>query len=791
MDLPLPQHNECVAELEQIANELESLTSKILVHKKKFDLIVSQTRQFIIEFSKKNSSMNLSIPQLDAYRCFCASLNDLRQLLVQYQPHSWSQPTAENEISGIPSELCLLCTNLRNKSSILCERGSKYFDDESPLWVQFHIIDLNGIQASFNRYIKTARKDDPAFNLIKKRLQSIDDFLKEYGENDVSPGVRVFSPMPVHYQSWRMLHTDLKEVRIIGDGVSANVFYGFDSRNGNEVAIKKLKFPKLSGPKLTAFQREISVLATTSHPCLLKFIGATDTHPFCIVTEWMGGGTLYNEIHEGKKLNPTQKTIAAYDIARGMQYLHSRHILHRDLKSLNVLFDNEGRAKICDFGFSRHMADNDMMTQNVGTPHWMAPELLISTGNYSYKVDVYSYGIVLWEIVSGNAPFKGLDPTQIVAQVLTYNLRPSIPESVNLPLKSLITRCWDRIPDRRPSFDEIVRLFQTGQILIDGSDKKEFLEYATNNGGKEVAAYIRIQSDLESLNNGGDVSALIEAILSNGIPTELLGKCWNIFESMIVVKPSLISKISPMFLSTQYRQKTSQLLRSLPPDSIPQEIAFRIVEIIPTGSEDVDENLFMIACKNNAADAAAVYATVGIHTKIALEVCSRKGASSQLRIAVADRCVQCLASNDESMICTALRCLISLGEYKRISPQFVNSKIASATGPLLHCLSLSISLLASNGIQFNENTLLFLLNSENNSPESCALLSCCKDMSMANIIISLICKPTLLSANAMKAILKNNSLRESLKKKYQELSFDECSEQVLSAFESISRILFV
>jgi serine/threonine protein kinase len=84
----------------------------------------------------------------------------------------------------------------------------------------------------------------------------------------------------------------------------------------------------------------------------------------------MAGGTLYTEIHKNKKLNATQLTIATFDIARGMQFLHSCSIIHRDLKSLNVLFDVDRRVHICDFGCSWTAGDEDaLMTQNVGTPH--------------------------------------------------------------------------------------------------------------------------------------------------------------------------------------------------------------------------------------------------------------------------------------------------------------------------------------------------------------------------------------------------------------------------------------
>jgi serine/threonine protein kinase len=158
-----------------------------------------------------------------------------------------------------------------------------------------------------------------------------------------------------------------------------------------------------------------------------------------------------------------------------MQFLHSRSIIHRDLKSLNVLFDADGRMHICDFGCSRKAGDEDaLMTQNVGTPHWMAPELMNSNSGHNSKMDVYAYGLVPWKIVSLQVSFAGLEPTQIHIQVSVNDIRPVIPEHVNAPLRDLIQQCLDRNPDVRPTFDEIVGRFAVDMITVDGADTKAF-----------------------------------------------------------------------------------------------------------------------------------------------------------------------------------------------------------------------------------------------------------------------------------------------------------------------------
>ncbi|XP_022086324.1 uncharacterized protein LOC110976918 isoform X2 [Acanthaster planci] len=250
------------------------------------------------------------------------------------------------------------------------------------------------------------------------------------------------------------------EEDLIGEGTFSRVFHGLF--NGSEVAIKRLKIP-LDIADRNYFAEEVSLLHELRHPRVVLLLGvcATGTLPL-MVLEYMAGGSLYARIHD--KLRGSLDHVAYYQIARdialGMNYLHRHHpqVLHLDLKSMNVLLGLHGRAKIGDFGFAklRHEAESLEKSKVQGTPAWMAPELMENTASsLTDKVDVYSFGVIMWEMLTGLIPYKGLSVFQVLDAVQKKK-RPDIPESCPQPLRCLIKSCWEHKPNKRPSFKDIL-----------------------------------------------------------------------------------------------------------------------------------------------------------------------------------------------------------------------------------------------------------------------------------------------------------------------------------------------
>jgi serine/threonine protein kinase len=143
--------------------------------------------------------------------------------------------------------------------------------------------------------------------------------------------------------------------------------------------------------------------------------------------------------------------------ARGMAYLHSGDppVLHRDLKSANLLLDESYTTKVCDFGLSRLKAQARSMTGNCGTVQWMAPEILANR-HYDEKADVYSFGIIVWELLSRECPYEGMTAIQCALAVLNRDKRPEIPKWCPPGVHALIKSCVKKEPSERPSFAQII-----------------------------------------------------------------------------------------------------------------------------------------------------------------------------------------------------------------------------------------------------------------------------------------------------------------------------------------------
>lgn len=143
--------------------------------------------------------------------------------------------------------------------------------------------------------------------------------------------------------------------------------------------------------------------------------------------------------------------------ARGMAYLHNGNppILHRDLKSANILLNESYTPKVCDFGLSRLKAQERSMTGNCGTVQWMAPEVLANQ-SYNEKADVFSYGIICIELLTRECPYEGMSAIQCALAVLNRDYRPEIPRWCPPSLRALITSCIKKDQNDRPTFGQII-----------------------------------------------------------------------------------------------------------------------------------------------------------------------------------------------------------------------------------------------------------------------------------------------------------------------------------------------
>jgi serine/threonine protein kinase len=210
------------------------------------------------------------------------------------------------------------------------------------------------------------------------------------------------------------------------------------------------------------FRREIWLMGRLKHPNIVHLVGASLTMScYVLVMEYMSNGSLYDYLRDESNFFPSQMIItSAFDIASGMKYIHQSGVLQRDLKSKNLLLSENLVVKVSDFGLSR-LADKSYGVYTfVGTPFWVAPEI-IRHEPYNEKADIYSYGVVLWELVERKDPYEGLNAFQVPFLVANEGLRPEkLTNTCPLGLSELMLSCWDADPSKRPSFPEIYDTIQ-------------------------------------------------------------------------------------------------------------------------------------------------------------------------------------------------------------------------------------------------------------------------------------------------------------------------------------------
>ncbi|KAL5698419.1 mitogen-activated protein kinase kinase kinase [Ranunculus cassubicifolius] len=258
---------------------------------------------------------------------------------------------------------------------------------------------------------------------------------------------------------------DLEELRELGSGTFGTVYHG--KWRGTDVAIKRINNRCFAGKPsersrmIDDFWNEAIKLADLHHPNVVAFYGVVLDGPgdsVATVTEYMVNGSLRQALV--RTLNRRKRLLIAMDVAFGMEYLHGKNIVHFDLKSDNLLVNlkdpHRPICKVGDLGLSKVKCHTLISGGVRGTLPWMAPELLNGSSSLvSEKVDVFSFGIVMWELLTGEEPYADLHYGIIIGGIVSNTLRPEIPASCDPEWRSLMERCWAPEPLGRPSFTEI------------------------------------------------------------------------------------------------------------------------------------------------------------------------------------------------------------------------------------------------------------------------------------------------------------------------------------------------
>ncbi|EAX92322.1 hypothetical protein TVAG_200580 [Trichomonas vaginalis G3] len=369
----------------------------------------------------------------------------------------------------------------------------------------------------------------------------------------------------------------------------------------------------------------------------------------------------------------------------------------------------------------------------------MAPEVLIKGSHYTSKVDVYAFGVVLWELFTSEVPYSGLDPAQIIIKVIYEDLRPAMPTSLNPQMKDLIMQCWDRNPDVRPTFDEIVRKFVEEKLMFDGANYNVVLEHIKRSQTREELVMNELEILFKQLDDHKvGLDKIIEKVnKNNGLPHSMVDVAWNSLEKYKFSeneRKDYAKLLVISFLKTSKAEKITEILCNFPPNSVDEETMTKIIVEVPTGSPKTDRNIVIAACKNGCADLCSLYAMNIQDIILSLEVCAMTKVDKQLNVIIGDKCVQCLSNSDINLVAAAVKCLISTDNSQRITTNSIEKLIESENFE-----KIGISALISQGkksMKVQEKLLsVVCANAIDKSDYSLALVSLCNNLENAKYIL--------------------------------------------------------
>uniref|UniRef100_A0A8C8M7Q8 non-specific serine/threonine protein kinase n=1 Tax=Oncorhynchus tshawytscha TaxID=74940 RepID=A0A8C8M7Q8_ONCTS len=272
---------------------------------------------------------------------------------------------------------------------------------------------------------------------------------------------------------WEVHSREVNIQKRIGAGSFGTVFKG---KWHGDVAIKILKVTEPTPEQLQAFKNEMQVLRKTRHVNILLFMGFMTKPNFAIITQWCEGSSLYRHLHVSETKFETMRRIdVARQTAQGMDYLHAKNIIHRDLKSNNIFLHEGWTVKIGDFGLATvksRWSGSEQVEQPSGSILWMAPEVIrMQDANpYTFQSDVYGYGVVLFELMSGTLPYSQINNRdQILFMVGRGYLSPDLSllsSSSPKSMKRLIIDCLKFKRDERPLFPQVMLGIEQVQDLL-------------------------------------------------------------------------------------------------------------------------------------------------------------------------------------------------------------------------------------------------------------------------------------------------------------------------------------